>query len=100
MNENFRVLACAATGDKRHTTAAAVKNDLMMRKGSKLWHTIVVNVESPLRVQIAQPVCCIDDDLAIISIQDCIAWSEATDIQIIQQMSIWAKKRKTFHFLG
>lgn len=94
MNENFRVGVCSNRWQKAHDSGSGKKNDLMMRKGSKLWHTVVVNVESPLRVEIAQSVCHVDDDLAIISIQDCVARSEAPNIQIIQQMSIWAKSKK------
>lgn len=54
-----------------------------------------MNVESPLRVEIAQSVGCVDDDLAIISIQDGVGRSKAPNIQIIKYMSIEAERRKT-----
>lgn len=42
----------------------------------------------------AQSVGCVDNDLAVISIQDGIRRSEAPNIQIIQYMSIEAEERK------
>lgn len=69
------------------TTAARKRDDLMMRKGEKGIHTWIVDCLIPHCVEVAQRVCCVDEDVACIGAQNCVCWPEASNIHVVEKMS-------------
>lgn len=89
---NFRVV-CNSTGDNLNKNEIVrnsdswVKNDLTMRKMGKKIHTWLVNALIPSSVEIAQRICCVDDDEACIGAQNRVCWTEASNFDVVEKMS-------------
>lgn len=64
---------------------------------NKQQHTRLVYALIPVSVQVAQLIRCVDDDVSAVGVQNCVCWSEASDFNIVEKMSI-GKDTKSLKF--